>query len=198
MFSKELTMNQDIERAEKHLNDMAKSTLLNEYEMSWQDFLYRLEMIWEITKKRYERESWFPKVYGPYSRFRKKDPLLRYLKQARNAETHTIEGTLESSLNIMFNEKYGRPFQISQIKSSFENGKLTIDIDSPDLLYEYEAEVYRGTPELIRFKCRKDWYNPPSQHLGNNVNTRCPVVIGKLGLEYCKAFISEIELYAKT
>lgn len=95
-------MIKDLNRAQEFLEEMADATTFTEYENAWLDFLYRLERVWELTKLRYQAEHWFSKVYGSYAKLRKKDPLLKYLKHARNAETHTIQGTLDSSLNVLF------------------------------------------------------------------------------------------------
>ncbi|MCU7872605.1 MAG: hypothetical protein KZQ91_07650 [Candidatus Thiodiazotropha sp. (ex Lucinoma borealis)] len=190
-------MNPDIKRAKKHLDDMIAYKKVSEVESAWQDFLFRLERIWEISRKRHEKQRWFSKVYGPYASLRKKDPLLKYLKQARNAETHTIVSTLDAPISITVRDKNGRPFNVDKIKSTMDKTDLTIDIDSSDKEYEFEADAYRETPVVTRFKSRKDWYNPPTTHLGKVIDTKCPITIGNLGLDFCQKFLDEVNEHTK-
>jgi hypothetical protein len=185
-------MNADIERAEKHLNDMLIAKTLPEFTGAWQDFLFRLERMWETTKAKYQKEPWFLGFYHVYDQLKRKDPLLKYLKEARNAETHTIEGTLDSPISILVKDKYGRPFQVDGITYTLVNGHLTINIDGPHLLLDYEADVWREGPTLASFRCRGKWYSPPRTHLGMDVKSKSPVVIGKLGLAFCKSFLDEM------
>jgi hypothetical protein len=186
-------MKQDVARASKFLEEVANATTTSDFEAAWYDFLVRLERAWELTNAQFHREHWFQKTYSPYAKLRKKDPLLRYLKQARNAETHSLQGSLDAPLSIHFKEKYGRPFSVERIKSSIKGGVLSIDIDSPDILLEYEASLFRQTPQLTRFKNRGKWYNVPTHHLGNSLTETSPLIIGKLGLDFCKAFVGEVE-----
>jgi hypothetical protein len=184
--------NHEIQRAEKHLDDMANAKLISDYEASWQEFLYRLERIWERGRLHYAKENWYPKLYGPYAKLRKKDPLIKYLKQARNAETHTIAGTISSPLSVQLKEKYGRPFSIKYLETTFEDGVLTVSIDTQELFFDFDTKISRDAPQLTRFKSRRDWYNPPTSHLGNTISSRNPILVGKLGLETCKSFLTEL------
>lgn len=93
-------------------------------------------------------------------------------------------------------EKYGRPFELSQIKTSIEDGCLTIDLESRELLLNLDANVFRGAPALARVRCRGKWYDPPKSHLGNHVPTQNPVVAGKIGLDFFRSFIGELNRLA--
>lgn len=164
----------------------------DEYAHEWREFLFHLERVWERALNAYESRSSFQKLNQKYRKLRKGDPLLRYLKQARNAETHTLQGTLTSPLNIMVRDKSGRPFNLSRLDTTLVDGCLTIDIRTHDILLDLDADVSRGTPSLARFLCRGKWYNPPSSHLGNRLSTQNPVVVGKIGLDCCRHFVQEI------
>lgn len=185
---------QELDRAEKHLDDMAAASSISEYEASWQDFLYRLERFWERTKLRYQKESWFSGCYGSFAKLRRGDPLLKYLKQARNAETHSIQGTVNSPMNIVLRDKLGRPFTIRDLRVKFENKVLTVSLDTHELLLDIDTYIRRDAPHVARFKSRKDWINPPKSHLGNRIETGDPVVIGKLGLDFARSFLTEVSV----
>jgi hypothetical protein len=184
-------MQSDITRAETHLQSMVDATRVSDYQGAWQDFLYRLERIWEVTRYTYKQRTWYSKACGTYYQLQRKDPLLKYLKHARNAETHTTQGSIEAPLQFLIKDRYNEPFHLRDIETTFENGVLTLDLIIPELL-DFDAQVARGAPSLLRFKSRGAWYNPPSSHLGNVLNSRNPVIIGKLGLEFCKALCIEV------
>lgn len=182
----------EIARLEKLINEMAAASHLDEYTSAWEDFLYRLERAWERTERAYKDEKWFERLFAPYRWLRKGDPVLKYLKNARNAETHTLQGTLVSSLNIAIRDKCGRGFSIDRIQTSFVDGCLTINVDTPDILLDFDADVGRGTPSLKEFRNRKDWYKPPKTHLGNRLSSNNPVVVAKLGLDMYRSLVKEI------
>lgn len=183
----------DLDRARKHLQELAKASQIGEYRMIWQDFLYRLELVWEKSRRRFGREAWFPNFHGPYRQLQKKDQLLRYLQHARHAETHTIEGTLSSSLEVRIRDRYGIPFSIRDFKSRYENGVWEVCLDTHEIDFDADISVFRGGPELVRFISRGTWYNPPNLHLGNRIDSRDPVCIGNLGLEFVSGFVRELE-----
>jgi hypothetical protein len=181
----------DLSRAQAHLDNMADASAFDEYAHEWQEFLYQLERVWERAFQAHRSEPGFQALYQNIRKLQKGDPLLKYLKHARNAETHTLQGTLTSSLNIAVREKFGRSFQLSRIETSLVGGCLTIDLKSPDILREFEADVSRSAPALARFRDRGKWYNPPRTHLGSRLSTQNPVVVGKIGLDFCRAFVHE-------
>ena len=184
-------MERDLNTAEQCLQRMVDATNLSEFETEWEHFLFRIERIWERTEKTYRRHQGFQKWFSPYQQLRRKDPLLRYLKQARNAETHSLEGTLASPLSICVKEKYGRDFQVKSVSTTLENKCLTVNLESDDLFLELNTEIFRKSPNVARIKNRGKWFNPPTSHLGNRLNESSPIVLGKLGLNFCRALVTE-------
>ncbi len=79
------------------------------------------------------------------------------------------------------------------MKSSFEDGILTIDIESApqDSLLDYVAFPLPSNPKLVRFRNRGKWYEPPKTHLGKPLLSVHPVDVAKLGLAFYSAFINE-------
>lgn len=189
-------MDRDLKTAEECLQSMAEATDLGTFETEWEHFLYRIERVWERTEKKYKHHKAFQKWFSPYQELRKKDPLVRYLKQARNAETHSLQGTLSSPLNISLKEKYGRDFNIKSITTKLENKCLTINVESDDLILELDPKIFRTTPYVVRVKNRGKWFNPPTSHLGNPLNEDNPIILGHMGLDLCKVLVAEsIEIF---
>lgn len=183
----------EVARLETLINEMEAADHIDDYKNAWEEFLYRLERAWGRTEQAYKNQKWFQKLFAPYRKLRKREPVLKYLKNARNAETHTLQGTLSSSLNIALRDKCGRGFSADRIHTSFVDGCLTINVDTLDIFLDLYADVGRGTPSLTEFRSRKDWYKPPRTYLGGRLSSNNPVVVAKLGLEMFRSLVEEID-----
>jgi len=181
----------DLEIAERAIDRMATADQFDVFYEAWQDFLYRIERAWGYSERRLSRMTEFDKWFAPYATLRRKDPLLRFLKQARNAETHAVSPTLDKPISLSFRDKLGRPFRVHDIRAEFKDGVLTINIDTPDRLLAFDASVIPADPRLIRFKNWGEWYNPPKSRLGNRTEDLHPVIAAKLGLQFYRAFVKE-------
>ena len=182
---------QDLDIAERAIQRMAEARLFPDLYEAWQDFLYRTERSWEQAERVLRTKKGFQQWFKPYADLRKKDALLRFLRQARHAETHAVSSTVEKPIMLLFRDKLGRPFSVSQITTTFKDGTLTINVDTPDVFLTYDASVLPTDPKLVRFKNRGKWYNPPKSHLGNGLQELHPVIAAKLGLQFYRGFIQE-------
>jgi hypothetical protein len=61
-----------------------------EFERAWRDFLHRVERIWIKTQQAVNHLPNWQRVASPIISLRQNDPLLNYIRQARNADQHTI------------------------------------------------------------------------------------------------------------
>lgn len=181
----------DLEIATNAVDAMASTTNFVEFEKSWQDYLIRLERAWEAASRAVESYGKAQAWISNNAHLRKKDPLLRYLKNARNAETHVVEPTVSHSIGISVKDRLGRPFKLESTSVSFENGVLTFDINTPDKHISWDAELLPGDPHLLRFKCRGAWHNPPFEHLGQRIRDIHPVAVANLGLAFYRGRIHE-------
>lgn len=182
-----------INHAERILMKMESSEMLDEYISHWEDFLIRLELIWEKIRKSYGNYPFFQKTYSEFGKLQKKDPLLRYLKQARNAVTHTVSEMTCSDLGLHIRGKGNRPFYLDEVEMSVEDKVLNVDLKTVDVLFEPEMTITRGMPRLVRFKARGRWYNPPVTHLGNIIEGTKPDVVGARGLAFVKGLYEQLE-----
>lgn len=184
----------DLEIAAECLDRMKKLRNFQEFYRQWQDFLFRIERAWESAQRDLQRMPGFQQWFGFYAEQKRKDPLLVYLAQARNAETHSASQTVDRPLRVLFREKYGYPFALKSIKSKLgADGVLSIDLQTSaeDSLLSYEASIVPTTPALQRFKNQANWYNPPRTHLGRTLKSTHPVDVAMLGLAFYRAFIAE-------
>src|SRR3569833_3215784 len=166
----------DLKIAEKLVEDLAETTSFIEFERQWLDFLFRLERSWEV-ELRFAKDmggkaqQWVSK----YSAARRIDSLLRFLKHARDAETHAVQRTVDHDFFVSVQDRLSRPFQIESVTTTFEDGVLTYDIKSPNEEIDWVGEIVPGDPSLVRFKTRNEWYNPPTDHLGKTLKDLHPV-----------------------
>jgi hypothetical protein len=101
----------ELRAASRAIEDMRTASSMEEFEAEWRQFLACLEKVWtkverSCQKVRYKFEPW----QGTYHRLRKKDMLLRYLKQARDADNHSIQDFTKitpGSRNIRFEDSRG-------------------------------------------------------------------------------------------
>lgn len=179
----------DLQIAREAIERMANAESFADFHRHWQDFLFRLERAWEGALGRMKSlrggtaQSWT----SANSSLRKKDLLLRYLKHARDAETHVLGETVENVLELSFEDRFRRGFRVNSVSTHIEGTTLIVNIDSPDEHLEWQGNVKPGDPRMLRFKSRGVWYNPPTEHLGNRLDNVHPVAVALLGYEFYKA-----------
>jgi hypothetical protein len=74
-----------------------------------------------------------------------------------------------------------------------ENGTLTIDIDSPDILLDLDTRLVPTDPKVLRFKNRGKWFNPPWQHLRKRIENLHPAHLASLGISFYQSYVGEAE-----
>lgn len=185
----------DLEVAERAVARMSVATQFPAFHEAWQDFLFRMERAWEHAERAIKSEKGFQQWFKPYAQLRRRDPLLLFLAHARNAETHAVCPTIDKPIKVMVRDKRGIPFSIESIKSTLEDGVLTIDVDTAaqDSLLDYEAHILPGAPTLVRFRDRGMWYETPQSHLKKPIRGLHPVDAARLAVEFYKGFIKEAE-----
>ena len=186
----------DIKIAKFAIEAMSETTNFEDFEKNWQDFLFRIERAWESANNHAKlsggkTQQWL----SNNSALRRKDPLLRFLKHARDAETHAVSATIDRSVQISLADRLGKRFALDSVSVSLEDGVLTLDVKSPNKNIDWTPSLLPGDPYLTKFKTRGQWYNPPTHHLNEKIENFHPVAIAILGLEfYKKEFIVLFDL----
>ena len=122
-------------------------------------------------------KAWF----GRQKHQRKKDPLLRYVHQARNAEEHGIrqitqrqnsEITLEPGAEVKLTSD-GKSWQATNIKGGVKFANNIVC--------------------LVRVQDARfgDWFDPPTSHLGSDLEDVTPLTVASLCLAHMKALLTE-------
>lgn len=158
-------------------------------ESKWTDFLVAAASIFTKLEQGAKRfapsELWFRQIRT----LRRNDPLLRYLHHARNANEHGIQDTAHR-------KAVGAVIE-------FPNGKeAVLRVDSPDVIFEQQETGGAPIKRIIRYTDlvpifdRGVKYDPPTEHLGEAIDTRDPAKISAMALEYLRRIVAEGEKLA--
>ena len=80
----------ELAKAATALQAMEASEELQAFERHWEESLHRLERVWIKCKAQYNSSSRWQGWSGLIVRLRRNYPLLSYLKNARDADQHTL------------------------------------------------------------------------------------------------------------
>lgn len=168
---------------------MKSAQSFQEFESEWKNCLNAVEKIWVKAERacqhvRNEFQPW----QGRFARERKKDPLLRYLKHARNVDQHSIQECMtRKQAERRLGPAYGNTWHINHLE--IRNGEVvSYRGDKPLLVTDLPNRI-----ELLPVKDRTKWFNPPSMHKGQKLFWAAPVTIAELGLEYYRSFLVQVE-----
>lgn len=115
--------------------------------------------------------------------------LLRYLKQARDVDNHSIQEVVE--------QKPGK------YSFTLPSGPGVVHIDVLRTGADGRVVEYRGShaptivdepPQInvVPVKNHGEWFNPPTSHLGQPVQVRHPIPLAELGLQFYSALLKEV------
>lgn len=187
----------DLDIAASEIEKMKQTTNFMEFQEAWENFLFRIERAWELTERTLRTKNGFEKWHKPYTDLRKKDPLLVFLKQARNSEMHSISSTVAKPLKMVLKDKTGRGLTVNSVSSHLDDGTLTISINTSDLFPHVDLNIIPSNPELVKFKNRGEWYSPPKRHLRKQIIDCHPISIAELGCTFYRAYVTEAEVWSQ-
>ena len=142
-----------------------------DFEHAWREFLHRLERVYGKTHAACQGRLGWVRAKKYYSKLRKEDELLVYVRQARNADEHTIQDVATDWQPNVQQEWVG-----SDLKVTWNPW------DRP----------------LLPVKVRGVIYNPPRTHLGHSLepllgkNVEEPLIVADLALQFYAGFLNDI------
>jgi hypothetical protein len=160
---------------------------------AWTDFLLAISRIYskfeQGVKGNSKAQDWFNLLKNE----RKKDPLLKYLHFARNADEHGLVNTINNSgkkifpLNIDGSKSnsiyfFGSGVEVTSAKISDENGVM-----QDMVLADPEAYAVLGRAEDDRYS---DYCDPPNEHLGKWCEMTEPKDAANAALDYFEKLIA--------
>lgn len=174
--------------ANKALASMRAAKSIDEFESEWRLFLNAIEKLWQKIERCCQHvRSKFEPWQGTYHRLRKKDMLLRYLKQARDADNHSIQDVTAiqaGQRGYRFANPQGGYIKRMEIR----NGEV-VHYEGDPMIVEETAPH----PVAVRIKNNGEWFNPPTNHLDKPLSTHHPVCLAELGLAFYAGYLDEVE-----
>lgn len=178
----------ELTAAARAIESMQNAKNFEYFEADWRQFLSCLEKVWTKTERACQpHAARFQPWQGKYQALRKKDMLLRYLKQARDADNHSIQDIAELNhgfTGINFVDKNGGHYKkltlIDGLITHYEGDDLVISVQPPH-------------PVALRVKNNGQWFNPPTSHLKTTIESIHPVDLAILGLAFYSNFMEAVE-----
>jgi hypothetical protein len=180
----------ELEFAGTAITHMKSAEDFREFEYHWKAFLTAIERVWIKAERACQPVlNSFARWQGSYTRLRRKDPLLRYLKHARDADTHTVAEIIQQHPGeiSIHPDPTGRSASIRNLQV-WPDGS-------------WSAETFGGKPDvrvilphikLVRFKEGNDWYNPPTMHLDKQIVDQAAIEIAVLGYDFYRSFLNAL------
>ncbi|MFM0507636.1 hypothetical protein [Paraburkholderia sp. RL17-373-BIF-A] len=96
----------------------------------WQDFLVHLERVWNKAHAHFSKSPKWSGWRSPYEHLRKTDPLLSYLRHARNADEHTANPiSTKTPGGLAINPARGTSLNIHRME--MKGGRVMLKTDAP-------------------------------------------------------------------
>lgn len=181
----------DLEKSKKNLEAMKVSKTLNEYEENWRDFLTNLEKVWIKSERECnDFKNKFQPWQGKFKNERRIDPLLKYVKNARDVETHSIQEIVEKQEGHTTINPLDRNQPLTIKNLVIGNGQISFDESSQPLV----IENHKPKVIAISFTNQGTVYTPPHFHKETQLkNHNNPIEIAELAFNYYESYLDEIE-----
>jgi len=158
----------------------------------WSTFLIALNGVYAALEQGAKSSPQSRQWFGMKKNERRKDPLLQYLHQARNADEHGIAPvTKMTPLNVR--HLSGDP--LTELIVEEDRLRIGVGKDQTATVRVYVPTFILTTVSDTRFG---DSFEPPTHHMGKPVeHTKSPPSVGALALAYAEALVLEAEAIAK-
>jgi hypothetical protein len=176
-----------LDRARAAFEAMEKADSFKKLEDAWSDFLIAANRVYgkleQGAKDNGKSSAWF----GRKKHERKKDPLLSYLKQARDADEHGLQQISERKDGGFSLTAKERPFHLYKLVSIPGKG-TRLTVDDPTAV---EIRFIPSSISLIEVTNRGEKFPPPTQHLGKPLECTRAVGVAKHALRYLENLLTE-------
>jgi hypothetical protein len=172
----------ELEVAKAAVEGMEQSTNFGEFERHWEDFLTRLERVWTKTLNAARDSHEFAAWNGKYVKRRRKDKLLQYLKQARDADQHTIQETVRKQPSVI-EIPYG-----SAVRFKFGGDEIGVEPILGEIAH-YPAKIV-----LLPAINRGRKYKPPRRPLGQPHKDKEVPALCREAIAFYEDYLRKVEV----
>lgn len=168
---------QELQLAQEAILAMTKAETLDEFETSWKSCLSRLERVWSKTKDTYRTDPKWTGWSGVFANQRATDPLLKYLRNARNVDEHTVADITNRDPGRTVVRGAGEGSAVIH-SGKISNGAFNGRAENLEVTFHPERTVLlpvvnQGTTSAV-----------PHVHLGNPIDPSNVIKIAELGATY--------------
>ncbi|MES3027041.1 MAG: hypothetical protein V4820_04180 [Pseudomonadota bacterium] len=174
-----------LRRTKDALTEMERATRFSDLDEGWSNFLVASKLAFAKlgagAKGDRASEGWFSRKLGQ----QKTDPLLSYLYQARNAEEHGLDRSIEHAYDIRVLDGV-----VLEVDVTFEsNGDLTFrnTLDPSEVV----RFALKGTLKPVTDKRSGHAFAPPTEHLGCPLQDTSVFGIADAMIIYLERLIAE-------
>ena len=150
-----------LKRAKDALSEMEQASAFSTLDEGWSNFLVAAKLVYAKlgagAKGDPTSEGWFARVQGE----QRSDPLLRFLYQARNAEEHGLDRSIEHAYDIRVVEGVRL-----EVDATFEPNGDVIFRNTHDTRQVVHFAL-KGTAKAITDRRSGQTFAPPTEHLGS-------------------------------
>ncbi|MBS0126894.1 hypothetical protein [Thetidibacter halocola] len=170
-------------RADNALTQMRFAEHNRAFVEAWDDFLQQVSRINEKLKAGSRDDPQSKKWYEKLAKTRQEDKLLQYLHQARNAEHHGLENSIDEGFGIW---AYGKG-EFSGFVDG--NGKFHVTEFKPETPgAEIEVKYSQNLKKVVN---RGVSYELPASHLGKPLDDVSPIALAELAIVYYRGVLHE-------
>lgn len=169
--------------ARKAHETICQSQDLREINLAWTDFILACGVIFSALEKGAKSNPKSTFWYGTKKHIRKTDPLLSYIRDARNAEEHGIDQITKVAAKSIVLKHQGSAVTL---RSDGKNWNVE-RVSGPPFEWQ-EPKLVLQTVYDDRFNQKSD---PPKSHLGIDLGDQEPKTVSALALTYVESLIRE-------
>jgi len=171
---------EELKFAQEALDQFKNDKTFAPHSKHWSDFLIHLELSFiKAERGAQDIKDKFSPFQGRYKHLRKIDPLLSYLKNARDAVSHGLETIVD--LQIVSDN----------IVDSFSRSRLD---DDGNIVETTEHPMFPARIKLKTFKINGKYWHPPFFHRGERLRyEKEPLEVARLGIIFYQKFLDDIE-----
>lgn len=179
----------ELARAKAALEQLKSAKSFVEFEDKWRDLLGYLEKCWNKSALECNHvKNQFIPWQGTFVKLRRKDPLLSYLKQARDSDNHSVQEAIDRVPGGI-GGKFVNP-RGGYINSLAITGDGSIHYQGDPLTINYFPEKVE-VRSVVNFGTT---YEPPKYHRGTRLHSqKDPLEIASHGISFYENYLDQIE-----
>jgi hypothetical protein len=190
-----------LEKAQARLSTAERALAANKaartfpaFEEAWTTFLLATNTIYTVLEQGAKSHATSRQWFAGEQKRRRKDPLLQYLHQARNADEHGIEPiTKRVPMSLELSSQDGQPFSIYGIKI-MKSGKVEVDaVSDAGGFVEHKLHPPYACLRTVYDRRHGNKYDPPNEHFGTRLDDLTPFRAAQLSFAACRDLISRAE-----